>query len=191
VSAGERPLRLFVALDLPAAAREALLAFQAAAADPAVWRHLTVDALHLTLAFLGSRPPGDVGAVEPVLAAEAGGPAPGLALGGALLLPPRRARVLCAELEDPDGTLAALQARVSGGLAAAGVYVPEKRPFRAHATVARLRPRARAPREIAAVPAPLRFHAEAVTLYASRLHPAGARYDALARAPLAATLAGP
>jgi RNA 2',3'-cyclic 3'-phosphodiesterase len=190
MNAGERPLRLFVALDLPAAAREALLAFQAAAADPDTWRSLAAEALHVTLAFLGWRPPGDVVTVERVLEAEAGGQAPRLALGAALLLPPRRARVLCAELEDPEGTLQALQARVSGGLAAAAAYVPEKRPFRAHVTVARLRPRARAPREIAAAPAPVRFHAEAVTLYASRLHPGGARYEALARAPLAVRLAG-
>src|SRR6185437_12802218 len=83
-----RPVRLFVALDLPAAARDALLAFAADAADPAVWRPVAPEALHVTLAFLGSRPPGDVAAIERVLAAEAGGPAPRLALGGALLLPP-------------------------------------------------------------------------------------------------------
>jgi RNA 2',3'-cyclic 3'-phosphodiesterase len=185
----DRPLRLFVALDLPAAAREALLAFAADAADPVVWRPVGADALHVTLAFLGPRPPDDAAAIEQVLASVAGGPAPRLALGGALLLPPRRARVLCADLEDHDGTLAALQARVSAGLEAAGVYRPEKRPFRAHATVARLRPRARAPRAVAARPAALAFAGEAVTLYASRLHPSGARYEALCRAPLTATLA--
>lgn len=190
MSASERPLRLFVALDLPAAAREALLAFREAAADPETWRPVAPEALHVTLAFLGWRPREAVAAVEPVLAAEAAGPALRLALGAALLLPPRRTRVLCVALEDPDGTLAAIQARVGGGLAAAGVYVPEKRPFRAHATVARLRPRARAPREVAAAPAPLRFHAAAVTLYASRLHPSGARYEPLARAPLADRLGG-
>jgi RNA 2',3'-cyclic 3'-phosphodiesterase len=107
-----------------------------------------------------------------------------LALTGALLLPPRRARVLCASLDDLDGTLAALQSRVSEGLAAAGVYEPEKRPFRAHATVARLRPRARAPRTVTAAPPPLEFHGEAVTLFVSRLHPHGARYEALSRVPL-------
>jgi 2'-5' RNA ligase len=180
----ERPLRLFVALDLPAAAREALLVFADAAADPAVWRPLPAEALHVTLAFLGSRPPNDVPAIERVVEAEAGGSVR-LALGGALLLPPRRARVLCAELEDSDGALAALQARVSAALAAAGVYTPEKRPFRAHATVARVRPRAQAPRTVDTAPERLAFHGEAVTLYASRLHPAGARYEAFARATLA------
>jgi 2'-5' RNA ligase len=184
VSGPERPLRLFVALELPAAVRDALEAFRAAAADPEVWRPVPREALHVTLAFLGPRPAGDLAAVERVLAAEAGGPAPRLALDGALLLPPRRARVLCADLSDPDGTLAALQARVSAGLAAAGVYTPEKRPFRAHVTVARLRARARPPRAVDAAPKPLEFRGEALTLFVSRLHPHGARYEPLVRVNL-------
>ena len=174
-------LRLFVALELPHAARAALVAFRDAAADPAVWRPLPPEALHLTLAFLGRRPAGDVATIEGVLR-EAAGPAPRLAMAGAVLLPPRRARVLCAALSDLDGTLAEVQARVSDGLAAAGVYVPEKRAFRAHATVARLRPRERAPRAVEAAPEPLEFHGEALTLFVSRLHPHGARYEPLVRA---------
>ncbi len=173
-------LRLFVALELPPAARSALVAFRDAAADPDIWRPVREDALHLTLAFLGRRPANDVAAVEDVLRA-AGGTAPRLALAGAVLLPPRRARVLCAALDDPDGTLAELQARVSDGLAAVGVYTPEKRPFRAHATVARLRPRARAPRTVSVEPESLEFRGEALTLFESRLHPHGARYEPLVR----------
>jgi len=180
-SGGPDHLRLFVALELPQPARAALVAFRDAAADPSVWRPVAADALHLTLAFLGRRPATDVAVIEPILRAAAGS-APRLAFAGAALLPPRRARVLCAALEDPDGTLAELQARVSGGLAAAGVYVPEKRPFRAHATVARLRPRARAPRAVEAAPEPLEFDGEALTLFVSRLHPQGARYEPLVRA---------
>jgi RNA 2',3'-cyclic 3'-phosphodiesterase len=179
-SAGPIHLRLFVALELPAAVRSALAAFRDAAADPAVWRPIAAEALHLTLAFLGRRPADDVAVIERVLR-EAAGPAPRLAVAGAVLLPPRRARVLCAALDDPDGTLGELQARVSDGLAAAGVYVPEKRPFRAHATVARLRPRERAPRTVSVVPEPLEFRGEALTLFESRLHPHGARYEPLVR----------
>jgi RNA 2',3'-cyclic 3'-phosphodiesterase len=176
-------LRLFVALELPAAARNALIAFREAAADPEIWRPVAPDAIHLTLAFLGRRPASDLDAVSAVLH-RAAGPAPRLILGAALLLPPRRARVLCAALADPDSTLAALQSRVSDGLAAAGVYTPEKRPFRAHATVARLRPRARAPRSVDAAPEPLEFLGEALTLFVSRLHPSGARYEPLERIEL-------
>jgi len=186
VSGGEGPLRLFVALELPEAARSALLAFRDAAADPAIWRPVAPEAIHLTLAFLGRRPASDVPAIGRVLR-DAAGPAavaPRLSLGGALLLPPRRARVLCAVVADPDGTLGSLQARVSDGLAAATDYVPEKRPFRAHATVARLRPRARAPRSVEAAPEPLAFDGEALTLFESRLHPHGARYEPLERVKL-------
>ncbi|MDP9293851.1 MAG: hypothetical protein M3O90_05395, partial [Actinomycetota bacterium] len=88
-------LRLFVALDLPPAARAALAAFRDTAADPAVWRALSDDALHVTLAFLGHRPESDVERAAEVLCG-ATGPAPRLVLGAALALPPRRPRVLTA-----------------------------------------------------------------------------------------------
>jgi 2'-5' RNA ligase len=172
----DRPLRLFVALDLPAEVR-ATLAAAGAAADPEVWRPVAPEALHLTLAFLGSRPPGDVDAIAPVLEAQAGTPAPRLALANALLLPPRRPRVLAIALDDLGGTLAPLQARVSAGLAAAGVYTPEKRPFRAHITVARLRPDARPERDAGPVLEAVPFSADSLTLYLSQLHPKGARYS--------------
>jgi len=177
-------LRLFVALELPAAARGTLAAFREAEADPAVWRPVRDEALHLTLAFLGMRPAEDVAAIAGVLERGAGA-APPLALGPALLLPPRRARALCAEVADPGGALAALQARVSDGLAAVGVYEAERRPFRAHATVARLRAGARAPRQArTAGPEPLEFHGETLTLYRSRPQRGGAVYEALSRVPL-------
>ncbi len=180
----ERPLRLFVALELPDPIREALAAV-GAAADREAWRAVAAASLHLTLAFLGSRPPGDVAAIARVLDAEAASPAPRLQLGGVLLLPPRRPRVLTVTLEDLDGTLAALQARVSAGLEAAGVYTPEKRAFRAHITVARLRPRV----ELQPTGPPMfeqpRFTADRLTLFQSQLHPKGARYTAVTGAMLA------
>jgi 2'-5' RNA ligase len=176
-------LRLFVALEFPEPVVAALAAFRDAAADPEVWRPVASESIHLTLAFLGRRPAADVAVVGDLLR-DVAGPAPRLALAGALLLPPRRARVLCSVVLDPDGTLATLQARVSDGLAEAGVYVPEKRPFRAHATVARLRPRARPPRSVPVAPEPLEFAGEALTLFESRLHPGGARYEPLARVEL-------
>jgi 2'-5' RNA ligase len=181
-----RPNRLFVALDLPAAAVAALAAFRAAAAEPGVWRAVPDASLHVTLAFMGPREEGAVErAGEAIREAAAPVDPPRLALAGTLLLPPRRPKVLCAALDDPDGTLATLQARVSDALAAAGLYTPEARAFRAHVTVARLRPRARAPRAVPADPEPLDFTATTVTLVASRLHPSGARYEPLVRVALA------
>lgn len=173
-------LRLFVALDLPEAARAALAAFRAAAADPAIWRPVPDEALHLTLAFLGHRPEGDVERVAEALR-SAPTTAPRLTLGRSLALPPRRPRVLTAAIVDHDGTLAELQAWVSGELAARRLYEPEARPFRPHATVARLRPDAQAPREKVPAPAPVTFYGEALTLYQSRLRRDGARYEPLAR----------
>jgi 2'-5' RNA ligase len=184
-AAPERPLRLFVALDLPEPVRDALAAL-AAAADPDVWRPLGRAALHVTLAFLGPRPPADVATIEALLAVEAGAPAPPLALAEAEVLPPRRGRVLTARIDDPTGALGELQTRLSTALASAGLYTPEKRAFHAHATVARLRPRARPPRAAGLPLEPLGFHPGAVTLYVSRLHPSGARYEPLARASLVA-----
>jgi 2'-5' RNA ligase len=176
-------LRLFVALDLPAPARAALASFRSAAADPAIWRPLPDEALHLTLAFLGHRPEADVSAILDVLR-SAPMHAPRLALGRALALPPKRPRVLTAEVEDPHGSLRALQRAVSEGLAARRLYTPEPRPYRPHATVARLRPDARAGRVELPDPEPLEFRGEALTLYQSHLRRAGARYEALASLPL-------
>ncbi len=179
-------LRLFVAVDLPAPVRAALAALRDAA-DPAAWRPVPDASLHLTLAFLGYRPREDVATAAAVLDAAAG-PAPRLALGAALLLPPRRARVLCAEVADPDGALAALQGRVSDGLQVAGLYAPERRAYRGHVTVARLRTGARSPRSVPAelASAPLAFSAEGLTLYRSHLARAGASYEPLHRIALGA-----
>ena len=135
-------LRLFVALDLPEPARAALVAFRTAVADPNLWRPVPDEALHLTLAFLGHRPEADV---ERIAALLHGAPvnAPRLTLGRALGLPLKRPRVLTAAIVDHDGTLTGLQRWVSRELAAAGLYEPEAREFRPHATVARLRPDAK------------------------------------------------
>ena len=47
------------------------------------------------------------------------------------------------------------------------------------------RPRTRPPRSVDLPLEPLEFTADTVTLYVSRLHPSGARYEPLVRAPLA------
>lgn len=183
MAARARTDRLFVALDPPAPARAALAAFRGRA-DPAVWRPVPDEALHVTLVFLGHRPAGEADAVGEVVRACAG-PAADLALGGALLLPPRRPRALAAEVRDPSGALAALQARLAGALGEAGLHEPERRPYRPHATVARLRAGERAPRgPVPDDPEPVAFAGEAVTLYRSLLSRAGARYEPLLRVPV-------
>jgi 2'-5' RNA ligase len=172
-------LRLFVALDLPVAAVRALGRFRDEAADPAVWRPLDEASFHVTLAFLGHRPEGDVGLVGDALAALSARDPPALELGAGLLLPPRRARVLTVALIDATGGLVQLQGEVSAGLAAAGVYTPEARPFRPHVTVARIRPGVRAPRDLEAAPDAVAFTAGDVVLDRSRLSRGGAAYEPL------------
>ena len=185
MSDAERPLRLFVALDLPGPVRAALAAV-GAAADRDDWRALAAESLHLTLAFLGSRPPSDVDAIARVLDAEAGGPAPRLSLTGALLLPPRRPRVLTVALADLDGTLAALQAarlrRARGGrrLHAREAPVPRshhRRPAASERSLARRRRQLALERRAVRRP-----DAHALPVAAS---PKGARYTPVTGAMLA------
>jgi 2'-5' RNA ligase len=176
--------RLFVALDLPAPVRDALGAFGRGAADGDVaLRAIAPDAIHVTLAFLGHRPLDDSEPAAEAVRATAR-PVPGLALSDALWLSPRRPHVLTIAIEDGDGALAALQAAVAASLAEAVGFRPEERPFRPHATVARVRRGAR-PRPTGLPPVPrAAFAGEAVTLYRSHLGGGPARYEALERVAL-------
>ena len=164
--------RLFVALDLPNELRAALATTPI---NQDTWRPIPEDHLHITLAFLGTRPTTDVDLIRPIIEAEHDAPA--LALSHVRSL----GRVLVATI---TGDVEPLQERVASSLEAAGVYTPETRRFRPHDTLARLRPRTKPPRGTTLTLDPRSFHGEAVTLYASRLHPDGARYEALVRAPL-------
>jgi RNA 2',3'-cyclic 3'-phosphodiesterase len=81
---------------------------------------------------------------------------------------------------DAGGELAVLQRDVSAGLAAGGWYEPERRPFLAHVTVARIgRDGPRQPSQLPAPPA-VSAPGRSVSLYRSRTGPSGARYEALA-----------
>lgn len=176
--------RLFVALELPALAREELAAWGArrAGADPAL-RALPADALHLTLCFLGSRPRGEVAAIGDAVA-RCAGPAPLLSLAGAEWLPSSRPRVLAVEVEDRDGALGGLRERVAEALAVAGRYRPERRAFHPHVTVARVRRGERPRRAGPRAPDLAELRCDALTLFRSDLGGGPARYEALARVAL-------
>ena len=169
-------LRLFVAAELPGEVVEALLGWRP---DDDRLRPVAPEALHVTLAFLGSRAEDDVPVVEAALD-RARRPVIALALGDALWLPRRRPRVLAVELFDGDGALADLQRDVSAGLEEGIGWTPERRPFLAHVTVARVRPGAggRLP-EPGDPPVLGPFPAAALTLFRSHLSPRGARYESL------------
>ena len=183
---GEERVRLFVALELPDDAREALVRWQARAlrgVDGA--RAIAGEDLHATLCFLGWRAASEIGPIRDACGVLAAHPAPELRIGAATWLPPRRPQVLAVELEDPAGVLGRAQAALSDVLAAGGWYEPEKRPYLGHVTVARLGRGTRAPRKAVPDPPELSFDAARVSLYRSRLFRSGARYEAVATVEMA------
>jgi 2'-5' RNA ligase len=154
-----------------------------------VLRQVAPESLHVTLCFLGSRPETEIDAIAAACAVVAAEPAPQLVLAEGLWLPPRRPRVLAARLEDRERRLTHLQGELSAALAAGGWYEPEKRPYLAHVTVARVGARLgpRAPE----LPEPphIEFTGSRIVLYRSRLSRSGARYEALASVSLAPSTA--
>jgi 2'-5' RNA ligase len=147
--------------------------------------------LHVTLAFLGSRPPEQVEQIRPLLAAAAG-PAPLIELRGPEQRPPRgRARLFALPAISPGTEL--IQSQLSDALVAEALYEPEKRPFWPHVTVARVRAQgggSRRPRTVEQPPKNLppglseAFYGVRMTLYRSELQPLGARYVPLAQVEL-------
>jgi RNA 2',3'-cyclic 3'-phosphodiesterase len=181
----EERARLFVALELSDFAREALAEWRSIAlSDVDGLRWTRREDLHATLCFLGSRPAREIHAIGAACGVVAGEPAAESRFGEPLWLPGRRPRVLAAELQDPDGALARIQAALSSALVSGGWYAPESRPFLAHVTVARAAKNARLrARALAPLPA-VEIRCSRVTLYRSRLGPSGARYDPLASVEL-------
>lgn len=177
--------RLFVALELPSAAREALVQWRADVVDrvPGL-RLVRPEDLHATLCFLGSRPVGDVDAISAACGVVAGEPIVDSAFGGGLWLPARRPRVLAVGLRDDDDVLVGVQSALSRALVAGGWYAPESRRFLAHVTVARVGRDTRVRRVELPVPPALAVRCSVVTLYRSRLGAGGARYEPLASVSL-------
>ena len=187
-------MRLFVAIDPPQEVCERLAAWarQAAAASglrigggrAAPLRLLDADSLHLTLCFLGERPARELDALDAALDACATDVGE-LSLGAPLWLPPKRARTLAVEVHDSAGQLTGLHDSLVRAIAAATAWEPERRRFRGHVTVARVRGRGRGAStsfDGARLPATPRvsFWPQELSLYRSRLGPAGAAYETLA-----------
>jgi 2'-5' RNA ligase len=129
--------------------------------------------LHVTLAFLGNRPAGELESILRALRDAAARP-------GELHLTPERYRetrsVGMLVLEDEGGRAALLAGDVQERLERLGVYRRESRPWLPHLTVARWRDRPRLRLE----PPPVgTFVPSDAAAYLSRLHPGGARYEVL------------
>ncbi|HEY6678725.1 MAG TPA: RNA 2',3'-cyclic phosphodiesterase [Actinomycetota bacterium] len=136
-----KPLRLFVAVDVPEPVRDRVQA----AIGP--WREHLPRARwvpkqnqHITLKFLGSTWPRLVDWVIETVegVARQSEPFETRVTGLGAFPSTRRARVLWARLDDPDGRLASLAADLEGRLAKE--FTPEKRAFSAHLTMARFDP---------------------------------------------------
>jgi 2'-5' RNA ligase len=176
-------VRLFAALDLPVDVRTTLAAWAATTVGRDERLRLVAEqSLHVTLVFLGERPdPGPVAAALTSSLAPAPA-APQLSVDAPLWLSPRHPHVLTVALADPSGGLARIQAAVLDAMVRSAGHDAERRAFRPHVTVARIRGRLR-PFELPAPPA-LEFRPPAVTLYRSVLGRGPASYESVASVPL-------
>lgn len=189
---GARPLRLFIAIDLPEDVRELV--------DRSVGpirerypqgRWVPVRNQHVTLKFLGATWPRLVEEVVATVGSVAARHRPfETRVSGLGAFPSvRRARVLWAGLEDPAGRLAAIAADLDAALVKD--FPPEKRPFAAHLTVARFDPPVPLAEDLTEVGLESRpFEVAWLVVYRSHLQRPAPVYEPLATFPLGDELAG-
>lgn len=179
-----------VALDDASQAACASLAERLAAApDGEGVRWARPDGYHVTLRFLGSVAREPLAALSAQVGEALAGVAPfDVTLGAPHAFPSKRAPRVVAVPAEPEAPLAALAACIEERAVAAG-HKPERRRFRAHLTLGRVRNR-RFP-ALTEVPAPAAapLAVRDVVLFQSELAGDGARYTALERLPLAAAAA--
>ncbi|MCJ7511948.1 MAG: RNA 2',3'-cyclic phosphodiesterase [Anaerolineales bacterium] len=186
-------MRLFVALELEPPVRQRLWRTQADlqhGTEPEWVRWVQPDGIHLTLKFLGDVEAVKAEAISTALnEATARHPRCAFTVSGLGAFPnPDRARVIWVGLEDPDGTVAALQAGVESALGKLG-FEPETKPFRPHLTLGRVRdgigrePAATLAHLLKTAPAldPLPTTSDKVALIQSQLRPTGAVYRVVSR----------
>jgi 2'-5' RNA ligase len=181
-----RPQRLFVAVEIPESVKD--VAWEAVAP----WRERFPRARwaprenwHVTMKFLGSTwprlaawVPKHVGAVAQEHAAFET-----RMLGLGAFPSARRARVVWAGLDDPDGVLARLAGALDAALARE--FKPESRPFRPHITLARSEPPLGLPDDFGETSLEsARFPIDAIVLFRSHLQRPAPRYERLATFPL-------
>jgi 2'-5' RNA ligase len=164
-------LRLFCALRLPDTVLDALGRWQAECLGSG--RIVPREHLHVTLAFLGSRPASELETVAGALRDAA-------RQAGEIVFSAQRYRetrsVGMLVLEDETGVGGRLAARLAERLEELGVYEREKRPWLPHVTVLRFRspPRLQPP-----MPDLGAFSPSDAAVYHSLLRPSGAQYEIL------------
>jgi RNA 2',3'-cyclic 3'-phosphodiesterase len=181
-----KPLRLFVAFDVPQSVRDAV------GDAVAPWRERYPRAKwvpkqnqHVTLKFLGSTWPRLVEWVHEMVAAAARANEPVRTRVTGLGAFPNegRARVLWAGLDDAEGRLARIAAALDESVARE--FAPEKRGFTPHLTVARFDPAVKLVGLGEVNPASEPFDIDGIVLYRSHLRRPAPVYEPLARFPLA------
>jgi 2'-5' RNA ligase len=170
VSSDER-LRLFLALRVPDDVLREIERWQRDQL-PNV-RLVRREHLHVTLAFLGHRPAGELEAIVEALC-EAAAAARSIHLNPVRYRETRSVGMLV--LEDEGGNAAALADELQERLEGLGVYRREGRAWLPHLTVARWRDR---PRLRPQLPPVGTFVPSDAAAYLSALHPDGARYEVL------------
>jgi 2'-5' RNA ligase len=170
-------IRLFCALQLPDETVQELSSWQAVQLRDG--RIVPPQNLHVTLAFLGSRPAEEVPAILGALRAAA-------SAAGPIELRPLRYRetrggVGMIVLKDVTGAATVLAEDLAARLERLGVYRSERRPWLPHLTVLRFKERAGLAPEVTNIRS---IHVVRSALYRSVLSPGGAAYDVLETAAL-------
>jgi RNA 2',3'-cyclic 3'-phosphodiesterase len=179
---GDAPIRLFCALRLPEHVLDGLVEWgRGELPEGGGVRRVPRPNLHVTLAFLGRRPAGEVPAVAAALrdVAAAGRPA---SFGVERYRETRSVGMLV--LSDEEARATALAEDLHGRLEQLGVYEPERRPWLPHLTVVRFRER---PRLSPSLPDLGTFGPSDGALYHSVLRSTGAQYEALETVALGGT----
>jgi len=187
-------IRSFIAIDFPEETRKALEDIQKELKQcRAGVRWVKPSSIHLTLKFLGNIQAAQVEDIALAVAQEVRDQPP-ITLGAAGLgaFPSRRKpRVIWIGMEGEVQRLTRIQSRVENALEPLS-FVREKRPFRPHLTIGRVKDRRRLQALIDAmaelkIPEFDSFDVTEIILYKSDLRPTGAIYTKLHRMSLAAS----
>jgi len=175
-------LRLFLGLRLPERVLDGVGAWQERELGDVeargTGRIVPREHLHITLAFLGSRPATELGEIAGALE-EAVRPGHSFELELDRYRETRSVAMLV--LLDPSGRATAFAGQLQERLEGLGVFRREGRPWLPHLTVARFRER---PRLRPVLPQLGQFAPSDAAAFLSRLHQSGARYEVLRSFPL-------
>jgi 2'-5' RNA ligase len=186
-----RKIRAFIAINLP----EPVLQAIAKAQDRLRGSHLNIrwvrkEGIHLTLKFLGDIHKNDVEKIRAAMERATKAFSPFTLRGKGIGVFPdlRRPRVIWAGVSDDVETLYALQRDLESQLNGIG-FAKEKRAFKGHLTVGRVKGRLNRSKLGEALEAlgefqTASFKAQSVVLFQSDLRPNGAVYSRLAEVPL-------